>query len=85
MPVLAFQKPVRTAEPQLLVENELEPGSYRFRLVVVDDSGNESAPNDLIVQVRPVRVIDLDRLKDTVVDRKLGRLDPTIPNRRVEK
>lgn len=85
MPVLAFQKPVRTAEPQLLVENELEPGSYRFRLVVIDDSGNESVPNDLIVQVRPVRVLDPDRLRDRITERLGGRLNPTIPNRRVEK
>ena len=86
MPVLAFNKPVRSGVPQLLVENELAPGSYRFQLVVVDDSGNESVPNDLIVQVRPVRQpVERDSLVDRILGGFGGRLDPTNPSRRVEK
>ena len=35
----------------MLVENPLKPGRYRFSLVVVDDSDNESAPFELAVTV----------------------------------
>lgn len=39
-------------EPLLPIENELPPGASVFRLVVVDDDGNHSAPQDLTVNVR---------------------------------
>ena len=52
MPVLVPQKPFRTLEPVLLVENQLAPGPHTFRLVVVDDSGVESAPVQITVEVR---------------------------------
>ena len=52
-------QPQRSREPQVVVENPLKPGRYRFSLVVVDDSGNESVPTELAVSVveetRPVR------------------------------
>lgn len=51
MPVLAQGIALRLREPTLLVENRLEAGSWRFRLTVVDDTGNESAPAELVVQV----------------------------------
>ena len=38
--------------PELLVENQLAEGSYRFQLVAIDDSGNESGPAELVVTVR---------------------------------
>ncbi len=37
--------------PELLVENRLKVGRWRFRLVVVDGAGNESKPAELVVQV----------------------------------
>lgn len=44
-------------------EKPLPPGKYRFQLVVVDDSGNESEPAliDVIVQdtQRPTAVLDV--------------------------
>ena len=56
---LVPDKPHRSKEPQVLVENPLEPGRYRFSLVVVDDANNESVPFELVVsvleRVRPVR------------------------------
>ena len=48
---LATDKPHRSRTPEVLVENPLKPGRYRFSLVVVDDSDNESAPFELAVTV----------------------------------
>jgi hypothetical protein len=47
----ATDKPVRSKAPEVVVENPLKPGRYRFSLVVVDDSDNESAPFELAVTV----------------------------------
>jgi hypothetical protein len=47
----ATDKPVRSKVPQVVVENPLKPGRYRFSLVVVDDSSNESEPFELVVSV----------------------------------
>jgi hypothetical protein len=52
MPVLTQGSVFRARDPTLLVENKLDVGAWRFRLTVVDDAGNESAPSDLVVQVR---------------------------------
>jgi hypothetical protein len=43
--------PVTQTSPELLVENSLDPGRYRFRLVVIDD-GEASDPAELIVTVQ---------------------------------
>ncbi|HEX8238989.1 MAG TPA: hypothetical protein VF574_04530 [Allosphingosinicella sp.] len=58
MPVLAQSRTVSSDVPTLLVENAFAPGRYRFELVVVDDSGNESVPAQIVVEVRPRRVFD---------------------------
>lgn len=58
MPVLAQSKTVRSEVPTLLVENSFAPGRYRFELTVVDDSGNESVPAQILVEVRPTPVFD---------------------------
>lgn len=52
MPVLAPGVAFRSRAPTLAVENTLEAGAWRFRLTVLDDAGNESAPAELVVQVR---------------------------------
>ena len=44
---------VRT--PELLVENKFAAGRYRFELVVVYESGLESAPTELVVSVQAAR------------------------------
>ena len=54
MPVLTPGKPITVREPQLLVENKLRPGRYRFRLIVFDDGGLESDPAEMIVSVEDV-------------------------------
>lgn len=57
MVMLAVNQPHSSAEPQIAVDNKLEPGKYRFRLVVLDQAKNESVPADIIVEVRP-KLID---------------------------
>ena len=55
-----------TSNPQLHVENLLEPGSYRFQLVVVDDAQNESVPADIIVTVTSGRGLNLGNIANLV-------------------
>lgn len=38
--------------PRLEITNDLPAGRYRFRLVVVDEAGNASEPDELTVTVR---------------------------------
>jgi hypothetical protein len=52
MATLTPGRPVTLPTPELLVENQLAAGTHRFRLVVIDDSGLESDPADLVVTVR---------------------------------
>ena len=66
MAFFKFGVPIETKEGFITVEidaaNPLPVGQRRFQLVVVDDSGNESVPADLIVVVadtkRPTAVLD---------------------------
>jgi len=51
MPTLELHQPFETTEPRLRVENILLPGRHRFRLIVVDDDGIESAPVDTLVTI----------------------------------
>lgn len=52
MPQFAPNRPVRSRGRQVMVENQLEPGEYRFQLVVVGTNGIESDPAELVVTVR---------------------------------
>ena len=56
MPVLVPGQTLVSREPTLRVENALAPGSYVFRMTVVDDSRNESAPTEITVRVQRVFV-----------------------------
>lgn len=47
-------QPIETKEPQIVVDPGLKPGVYRFQLVVIDEQGNESAPAEIQVQIRPI-------------------------------
>ena len=57
--------PIRTEDDTIEVtvapDNALRTGRHRFRLVVVDDSGNESEPDEVVVMVidqeRPTAVL----------------------------
>jgi len=62
MPVLAPGVVTRSRTPALVVENRLEAGTWRFRLTVVDDTGVESAPAELVV-----RVVEPRRPTDPIV------------------
>ena len=63
---LAVNNPIKTADANLNIETDsskpLAVGVYEFQLVVVDDSGNESAPTITKVIIRddkkPTAVID---------------------------
>jgi len=54
MAILAPGTPLTVNEPQLLVENPLPAGRYRFQLVVIDEGDLESDPADLIVSVHDI-------------------------------
>lgn len=73
---LVTGKPHRSKEPQVVVENPLKPGRYRFSLVVVDEADNASAPFELTVsvveQVRPVLRPDI---RETTVLRRPTPID----------
>lgn len=57
MPVFTPNRPIETREPLIKVEpDNLPPGRYRFRLVVVDDDGNASAPDEVTVTITRRRV-----------------------------
>lgn len=58
MPVLAPNTPFSSKTPQISVDNKLSGGTYLFRLTVVDDSGNQSAPADLRVMVVQLGVVN---------------------------
>ena len=77
MTTLTPGKTVRSRDPELLVENALAAGSWRFQLVVVDEEKNESEPVELIVQVAPLRPV---RPRDPVLEpvRPVRPLDPVI-------
>lgn len=62
-------KPLAQKSPDLLVENRLKVGRWRFRLTVVDGAGNESRPAELVVQVAdaPAPLLDA-RLRRLRID-----------------
>ena len=50
-------KPVTTDVPSVVVDAGLPVGRHRFRLTVIDTAGNESRPNEAVVQVVPLTVV----------------------------
>ena len=73
MAEFATDKPIRSRTPEVVVENPLKPGRYRFSLVVVDTSDNESEPFELTVSVveetRPT-VLRPELIREAVVLRR---------------
>ncbi|GEM_PF-1537260 len=77
MPELAPGKTVETSRPVLEVTNSFAPGTYHFRLVVVDDAGNESSPATVAVTVaagRVTRPTPTPVVKDTLLERLKDKL-----------
>lgn len=66
-----INEPIQTEEPTIEVTitpgNLLAPGRHQFQLVVVDDSGNESVPDQ-------VEVVVLDQERPTAILRAPGRV-----------
>ena len=66
MAVFKVDTPISTAESTVEVtvteENQLAVGRHRFQLIVVDDSGNQSEPDEVEVRVadleKPTAVLD---------------------------
>lgn len=58
--MLSPNVPHSSADPRITVENRLEPGRYRVRLVVLDEARNASAPSDLIVEVKQRVITPVD-------------------------
>jgi hypothetical protein len=54
---MPLNQPVETTENSFSVQqsaaNPLPAGNHTFRLVVIDDSGNQSQPADAVVSVQP--------------------------------
>jgi hypothetical protein len=44
-------QPISTDRPSVVVDAGLQPGSYRFRLVVIDTAGNTSLPSEQIITI----------------------------------
>jgi hypothetical protein len=61
---------VSSADPTIVVENLLQAGNWTFRLVCVDDAGNESEPADLTVIVREPTRINPDIFRDRILVRE---------------
>lgn len=57
MAVFTTGQTIQTTTPTVLVENKLEAGTYRFRLVVIDDEKNASQPTELTVTILPQRTL----------------------------
>ena len=53
MALLVIGRPLAQSGPSLTIENALRPGRHLFRLVVTDKAGNDSAPDEIVVTVRP--------------------------------
>jgi len=74
--VVAFTigKPVTTDTPVVEVDAGLAVGSHRFQLVVVDDNGLRSKPDEIVVLVRgrivldPPIVVTRPPIADPVID-----------------
>jgi len=78
MVTLSPGKTFSTDQPRLLIENALDPGRHLFRLTVVDDSGNESLPVDLVVSVAKDVVVSPPVTPTPTVPPTRVSIDPTI-------
>jgi hypothetical protein len=58
MPTLAQGTPFDTDRPTVVVENALAVGRHRFALIVIDGDGQESLPDELLVEVQRTRVVN---------------------------
>lgn len=78
---------VATATPVVEVDAGLPIGSHRFQLVVQDDGGLRSRPDQVVVVVARGRVLPTPTdLRDAIVRRPVGAAAPaTAPSRKRRK
>jgi hypothetical protein len=50
-------QPISTDRPSVVVDAGLQPGRYRFRLVVIDTAGNASLPSEQIITILEARTL----------------------------
>lgn len=50
----AINQTLVTQEPVIVVDAGLRPGLHRFRLVVTDDQGISSQPDEVVVQISAI-------------------------------
>jgi hypothetical protein len=60
MAKFSIDKPVTTDVSDIVVDAGLKPGLHRFRLVVVDDTGQASGSDEALVQVAEETVAPLN-------------------------
>ena len=66
MAKFSIDKPVTTDVSDIVVDAGLKPGLHRFRLVVVDDTGQASGPDEAVVQVGEEDTTRLDLRPETL-------------------
>jgi hypothetical protein len=59
MTTLVQGQTLKTRESGINVDPTFKPGLHRFRLVVVDNDGNESGPDELVIEVRTMDTIPI--------------------------
>lgn len=60
MAIFRIGEPVTTETAAVVVDAGLRVGFHRFRLVVVDDAGQTSQPDEALVQVNERIVVPVD-------------------------
>ena len=81
-----LRKPIQTRSPTIEVDPGLSPGSYRFSLVVTDETGNESEPDfqTVVIQQLPVRMPVINPIRDVVINPTVVR-DPGLNRTRINE
>ncbi|MBL8350598.1 MAG: hypothetical protein JNL87_09805 [Burkholderiaceae bacterium] len=57
MATFAINQTLVTREPVISVDAGLRPGLHRFRLVVSDDQGLSSVPDEVVVQISAISAV----------------------------
>lgn len=69
---------IETTRPEITVEG-LPIGPHRFQLIVIDTNGNRSAPDEVVVLVRPRITIPIPTFPGLPPTRPILETRPTTP------